>query len=197
MNDIHLDDKQASSQPSSELDLYDEAVHPTVSDDFLKQNNLGLGNYTEREMWQQVESFADGLFGDAAFANLLGERAIKETKRKLATEGISFLKEDGSQLEFEPWDEKSKYDEGDYHRPREAVRERGEEIWSRLDDAMKREAIREKVGADGWTPPQWRMLMMRHEGSRSKGARTLDNLFGRVQEHKVDEDSADALESEL
>jgi hypothetical protein len=194
MNGPNLDDKQATSQPSSELDLYDEAVHPTVSDEFLAENNLGLGNYTEREMWQQIQSFAEGLFGDSAFARILNERTIKETKRKLATEGIEFVREDGRSIEFESWEEKSKWES---HERRQAIRERGDEVWHNLDEEDKVRAIAEKVGGGDWTPPQWRMLMMRHEGSRSRDAQTLDNLFGRVQEHKVDEDSADALEGEI
>jgi len=29
-----------------------------------------------------------------------------------------------------------------------------------------------------WVPPHWRMLQARHEASRSRGARLMDNLFG-------------------
>jgi len=181
-------------QPSTEIDLYDEAVHPTVDDDFLQGNNLGLGNYTNSEYWQQVQSFAQGLFGDSAFGRLITDRAIDETKRKLATEGWSYTTEKGDKTEFDPWTERNKWDD---HQRRQAIRERGEDIFQKLSDERKLEAVSDKVGLRNWTPPQWRMLMMRHEGSRSRGARVLDNLFGRIREERVADETSDPLEGEV
>jgi hypothetical protein len=180
-----------STAPPTEIDLYDEASGSTVDDPFLSRNNLGLGNYGKQAYWQQVESFADGLFGDTAFGRLLTKRAVAETKRKLAVEGWTCEKASGGVIEFDSWDEQSKWED---HERRQAIRERGEEIWNRLDDEQKAAAVEEQAGAGTWTPPQWRMLMMRHEGSRSIGARLMDNLFGRVQEQKVSDDTSDALD---
>jgi len=196
MPNINLDDKRTSQDTAnSEIDLYQEGVAPTVDDPFLSQNNLGLGYYKDSEYWQQVESFADGLFGDAAFSRIISERAIAETKHKLATEGWQYILETGEAIEFDAWDERAGADE---HRPRREISQRGEQIWDKLDDQQKMEAVSDKVGSSAtWTPTQWRMLMMRHEGSRSRGARTLDNLFGRVSVQQVDDDVSEALEGEI
>jgi len=60
----------------------------------------------------------------------------------------------------------------------------GDELEERREQAAKRrlEKIEEHTGITrDWIPPHWRMMQMRHDTSRSRGARLLDNLFGRIR----------------
>jgi hypothetical protein len=167
--EFRKEDKQGNSAPASETAIYGEAVRPASSDEFLEQNNLGLGNYEESTYWQQMESFRSGMYGDAAFARRLVSRAIDQTKRALAI------------------DEWEKLDEDDRHwkDKREWLNRKGNEIWNNLDPSERRALLAKHTGIDrNWRPPHWRMLMARHEGSRSIGARLLDNLFGRKKESR-------------
>lgn len=175
--------------PGSDLDLYDKVVDPEISEEFLRDNNLGTGNYSEGELWQQVESYGQGIFADAAFAGKLLERRIEETKRTLAREGAKVLTEDVA-LTVTGWEdlsdeEKEELDEELQDR-RRYIQEKKEELWSELDTDEKVTLVEEISGVPDWMPPQLRMTLMRHEVSKSKGARTQDNLFGRVKEFQGD-----------
>ena len=180
-----INDGAGRDGPVNELDMYNRAVEPPVDDDFLGSMNLGLGYYSSREYWQQVESFRQGLYADAAFARPLNQRAIEEAKRGMGLEAWNNLDED----------EREKKDR------RRFIRAKGEERWQGLmpsktaseytsQQEREEEAARRRRHAIdnyaetslGFTPPHWRMIMMRHEASRSRGARLLDNLFGRVRE---------------
>lgn len=166
-------DKEGHAGPSSSLDIYDEAVKPSADDEFLDSSNLGLGYYETKEYWLQVESFRKGLYADAAFSRTLIERSISETKHFLGREKWENL----------PDGKREEYDRRRY------IDIKGEEIWEQLDEAQKFETLGEVTGiTSDWRPPFWRMMMMRHEASRSRGARLLDNLFGRVSEFKSDGD---------
>lgn len=76
-----------ANRPQDSIDVYDKASSPTAEDEFLDNNNLGLGVYDQAEQYQQVESYKMGIFADAAFGRRLEERAIAETKRQLAIDG--------------------------------------------------------------------------------------------------------------
>lgn len=184
-----LNDGNARDGPVNELDMYNRAVEPPVDDEFLGSMNLGLGYYSRKEYWQQIESFRRGLYADAAFRRPLNHRAIKEAKRAMGLEAWEKLDED----------EREEKDR------RRFIRAKGEEKWQNLmpsktaseystqqereEEAARRrrQAIEEYAESDiGFTPPHWRMIMARHEASRSRGARLLDNLFGRVREFMGD-----------
>jgi hypothetical protein len=78
-------------QPSQDLEVYNKATEPTAQDDdFLQRNNLGLGYLDENELWQQLERFADGMYGQAAFQDKIVRKAISQTKRKLDSRGSRF-----------------------------------------------------------------------------------------------------------
>lgn len=171
-------DQNRLEEPKSELDLYGSALGPTtVDDEFLQRTNFGLGNYSSREMYQQVESFRDGLFADAAFSSVLLERAVDYTKRRLAEQ--QWQEEYGDQ------------DDPDVSR-REYIEANADDIWESLGSVEDREepspqqakldAMAKHAGVTSdWVPPHWRVMKMRHEASRSRDARLLDNVFGRVK----------------
>lgn len=178
-----VDDKNGRSSPGSELDLYEMVVDSTVDDDFLAENRLGLGYYSDHEFWQQIQSYKNGMYGDAAFTRRLVERAVAETVTELGLNGYVYRDEDEDTLvkTKDGWTELDE-DEQDEEDRRRFVRERGAEIWRQLPDDVKMEALEETTGiSEGWKPPHWRMLQMRHEASRSRGARLLDNFFQRVR----------------
>lgn len=167
-------DKQARDGPTDSLDIYGEASD-TADDELLESANLGFGNYSEGMMWQQVESFKDALFADAAFARLLVGRCIEQTQRRLGEEA---------------WAEEvveSGADESNHDR-REYIDRRGTEIWKELSEQQRRDAMEKHYGVGyEWRPPHWRMMMARHESSRGRNAHLLDNLFGRIKKKIVDD----------
>lgn len=170
-------DKQARDGPTDSLDIYGEASD-TADDELLESANLGFGNYSEGMMWQQVESFKDTLFADAAFSRILIGRCIEQTKRRLGEEA---------------WQDEV-IDSGaspDKHDRAEFIAERGEEVWEQLNDAQRREKMQQYYGVGyEWRPPHWRMMMARHESSRGRDAHLLDNLFGRIKKKIVNDESS-------
>lgn len=191
-------DNSGDDQPSSQLDIYHEAITPQVQDELLSESNLGLGNYDDAEMWQQVESFRDGIFADEAFGRILTDRAIDETKRELALEGFRFEfgEDDLEDIDEDGWTDLDD-EERDRRDRRRYIEERGEQIWGALPEELRYRTLVEVTGFEKqWIPPHWRMLMMRHEASRSRDARTLDNVFGRVSRIEKD-DTSDVPDSRL
>lgn len=201
MSKINTPDTNPPRGPNSQIDLYDEAIRSTVDDEFIGRENFGLGYYREREMWQQVESFRYGLYAMTAFTRRIRERAIQETKRKLAEHGWQFVDPKTKKpVEIEGWEQLDEEERAEKDR-RRYLEERGEEMWQILirkrdpetGRRPAREALSELANLDkDWRPPHLRMAMMRHESSRSRGARLLDNLFERKKERvtNVDPDAA-------
>lgn len=185
-----------NQQARDELDLYEQALNAVAGDDFLEANQLGLGNLRDEEMWQQIESYKGGMYGEAAFGRTIDALLVEETKRELAREEWRKLGDDDNErreeLREEGWEHPSK---------RAFIEEKMEEKWEDLRaprDVGSREDRREvtienrleKIEAvtgrlPGWTPPHWRMLLMRLDSSRSRDARLIDNLFDRVSRKEV------------
>lgn len=154
-------------------------------------------------MWQQVESFKNGLYAGAAFKRLIKERSIEETKFWLALDGWSYQVPDTKQTEqipgwkeMSPTERREKWEEdladqnGEIFDRRRWLDRRGEEIFEGLQQAQLPEARRyphleamsDLAGFESdWDPPHNRMTMVRHETSRSRGARLIDNVFQRVK----------------
>jgi len=194
----NLDDRGQENRSRSELDVYDKALRSPGVDGFLESENLGLGFYEDAERWQQIESYRFGLFGDRVFGEPLIDRVIDETKRQLAVKGKQFYDaESQAPKSMTGWDElneeqKNKLKTEEKIDKRRYIEDQGEEIWKSLSEKQRREAIEIATGTDRkWTPPQWRMLMARHETSRSRGARLLDNVFGREKVKRVFENRSD------
>jgi len=76
-------------QPNDQIDIYNLAIESTIDSELIDDVLLGLGNYSSREYWQQVDAFRKGLFSVEAFSRRLRERAIEETKTKIAKEGVA------------------------------------------------------------------------------------------------------------
>jgi len=188
-------------QPSQDLEVYNKATEPTAhDDDFLQRNNLGLGYLDENEIWQQLERYADGMFSQSAFQDKIVRKAISQTKRQLALQGTAFF--DHSRVEAVNVDGWQELDEDDRERTdktrREFLEQTGEEIWDRMDDEQRLAAIEMASGIDEeWTAPHHRILLAQHELSRSKGARALDNLFGRESKTIVESTDDEAARSLL
>jgi hypothetical protein len=181
--DFGKQSKESAGAPSSQIDFYHKVVQAAATDDeFLSANNLGLGNYDSSEYWQQIEAYRKTLFADAAFGRRIIDRAISQTQRALAEE---------------EWEELPESTQKSKSR-RRYLRERGEEIWDdELTDDQRIEQLRDVTGLTrDWTPPFFRMLLARHEASRSKGARLMDNAFGRVSENhqELDAEAAERFE---
>ncbi|WP_148414923.1 hypothetical protein [Haloferax sp. KTX1] len=179
---LNIPDKQRSGGPQSSLEVMEKAIESTDRDQFLSDANLGLGNYKDSEMWQQIESYKSGLFAEAAFSETILERAIDEAKIELALNGWTYWTEDENRYDWKPLDEIDDLE----HSP-DDIRQRGEVIWQELPDREKAAALEDHAGLTGeWTNPFYRMMMARHETSRSRDARLIDNIFGRIR-HVISE----------
>jgi len=171
------------------LEIYMEAVENKSGDSFLEEVNLGVGNYSDGEYWQQVESFRNGLYADTAMTQKIVERARLQTQRRL----VDAIYGDGDDRILRHIDYPDPEESGTPPK-KEYLENNMEEIWQGLGyesrdgesySATEHQAwlvhVCTGLGTD-WTPPHWSMMMARHEASRSKGARMLDNLFGRPPE---------------
>jgi hypothetical protein len=172
---VNVPEKSNSGdRPHSELDLYSRAIDEST----FPGANLGFGYYTDAEYYQQAQQYKYGMFADAAFGRALTERAVKDAKHGLAADGWSYTTEE-QKYEFEGWRHLSDDDQADEDRRRYFER-RGTKIWDQLPKHQRQQALVEYAGVlQDWEPPQWQMLKMRHDASRSRDARLLDNLFGR------------------
>ena len=169
---------QQQTTPGSMLEVYMHAIASSTNDSFLDQINLGTGNYDDSDYWHQLESFRQGLFADAGMTRKLMERARYETKQALV-EAI-YERPDSKILRdvnILPKGARSK---------REYFEEHGDRLWDSLgSEGMSTEAhqarlVHQVTGIPyDYTPPHWRFLKARHKTSQSKGARAMDDLFGR------------------
>jgi len=196
-----------TQETRDQLDLYEQAINAVAGDDFLERNQLGLGNLEDDEMWQQIASYKSGMYGEAALGGTIDSLLVEETKRELARERWEKLGENDEDRR------ETLRDDDDWSHPpskRVFIAEKKEEAWESLgpgrdvgsaEDRRKVklqnqiEEIEDRTGRlPGWTPPHWRMLLMRLDSSRSRDARLIDNLFDRVNEQQV---SGDINTSEL
>jgi hypothetical protein len=190
MNTQYQQRRGQETQTRDELDLYEQAINAVAGDDFLETNQLGLGNLHDEEMWQQIESYKSGMYGEAAFGGLIDDMLVEQTKRELARQKWEELGE----TEEERW--KQMAEDMEYPSKRRWIEQKAEQCWERLkpdrdvgDAETRREVqiqkqvqeIIDKTGRPpGWTPPHWRMLLMRLASSRSRDSRLIDHPFDRV-----------------
>jgi len=187
------DQQDGQTETRDELDLYEKAIDAVHGDDFLERNQLGLGNLNDDEMWQQIDSYKNGMYGEAAFGTVVDNLLVEETKRDLALQKWESLGETDKDRR-----EALREDDWDYPSKRAFVQQTKDELWENLGpdgdigQSQDRRAVRiqnqiEKIEEvtgrlPGWTSPHWRMLLMRLDSSRSRDGRLVDNVFGRVQE---------------
>ena len=185
-NDISMSGSETAG-PQTELDMLGGVVNPDVDDELLDEVNLGTGNLSTNDYWVQNKLFEDGLFAEATLSETIVKRAFHQTKREVGAKGYVRLDDGGAIIKrWAPVDEREDHDR---------ALEWGEQIWMEITPAEQMDALDEVTGlAADWTPPHWRVLKARHELSKSKGARLLDNFFGRVQEVFGDGVSDDRLQ---
>ena len=162
--------------------------------DIFDGSAFGLGNYDEKLYWQQVRGFRKAFATYQMFGPELRERAVIETQRRMAVHGYKGLNYADNLVkkpayEDKPADEKadSKWAETDGDAV--TLEEYGREIWADLDNPEEdglsdeqQKAMREHTGVSGRFVSVFESLEdMRHEGSRSKGARLVDNVLTAAQ----------------
>lgn len=185
--DFEAKDKKRSSQPASTQEIYDRATAPTDDDEFLEHINFGLGNYSRRESYQQVELYLFGLYGQSAFGRTLRKMVEQKVKFKLGIYGWQHVTEDGVRREHEGWQSLDDAEQELEDRESYATG-RGADIWELLPNKEREQAMKQFADTDPeWTPPQHSAAMAHHEVSRARGARLMDNLFGRVSVQKLTE----------
>lgn len=183
------------NEPRDDLDVAYSIIRPSEYNDLLEQVNLGTGYYEDEDMAMQMRNIRKGIVTDMMFSETLRKRAIQETKVKLADEGFSFWNETKQEPKtWLPLDDKHVDERG----RTTALFERGEEIWSELADpkyALSVEqvaAIDEKTSLDPFKPIFHHLAAAYHESTKSKGARTQDNYFGRVKRRELQGDADEA-----
>lgn len=177
------------TEPRDDLDVAYSIIRPSEYNDFLAQLNLGTGYYSEEDLAMQMRNIRKGLVTDIAFSETLRKRAIQETKVKLADEGFSFYNE--QKQEPQTWLPISDGDiDVDGNGRTAQLFNRGDEIWESLADPKfslsleQAAAIDEKTSLDPFKPIFNHLAASYHETTKSKGARTQDNYFGRVRRHE-------------
>jgi hypothetical protein len=174
--------------PGSMLEIYMHALRNSTADEFLDSVNLGVGNYDDGEYWQQIEAFRNGLYADTAMTRTIVERAKTETQKRMVDAIFGDGARDARILKHVDYPEPERG-----MTKQQYMDEHMEDVWEDLGvdaDEMQYSTTEHQAwlvhvctGLDlDWTPPHWRMLKARHEASRSKDARLLDNLFGRPPE---------------
>jgi hypothetical protein len=170
------------------LEIYMRAVDNTTGESFLDAVNLGVGYYSDEEYWQQVEAYRNGLYADSAMTEKVIRRAVLQTKRRMV-DAIVDGRHDARLLKRVDYP-----DPGDGQSRQGYFEEHIDDVWEDLGyetadgesyGTHEHQAWLVHVCTDldmDWTPPHWRMLKARHEASKSKGARLIDNLFGRPPE---------------
>jgi hypothetical protein len=185
-----------TQQPRDELDVAAEIVGSSGYEELLQELNIGTGNYSPEDLAMQMRSFRKGMVCAVAFDGRLFDRAVYETKIKLADEGYQYYGDDGTVLEVDGLDELDDETVAENGGRGPTLRKRGEKIWARLaepGEALSKAqaaALSQKVGIERFKPVFWRLMAVYHEGSKSRNARTQDNFFQRVKKHLVD-DKAD------
>ena len=184
----HEDDQA----PRDELDLRSQIVEQSDGNPLLQQSNLGLGNYTETYLWQQVRSYRKGLYAYIAFGNVLTKRAIYETKMELGRDG--YVHFDENQKEVAQWDPLSEDDVRDDESSWTAERRRGKRIWDSLGEAPQPvtqkqvAAVIKKTGVEPgkWLPIYWQMVSGRHDVSRSLNAELIRDFLSDIKHLRDD-----------
>lgn len=170
--------KRAPGPPPTTEEIYDRATAPAAEDGVLEEVNFGLGNYSKRESYQQVELFMDGLYGEQAFGRAIRELVLHKAKYKLGLYGWEYA---GTQ--YNGWHQRAEGGEQtlDGLSKDEWAIEKGSDYWETLPEDQREQVIKQFADADPeWEPPHHSAARMHHEASRGRGARLLDNLFGRV-----------------
>lgn len=185
---------QSEESPESVLDYRHGIVQAQSEDEFLANNNLGLGVYGTREYWQQIDNFSQMLYAEAAFEDNLVQRAEYKAKRCIADRGFSYTvetEEVSHDVEVDAWDELDEESQAEVATDDDDWETREfdawvDEEWNSMPVAARLEAMRRFTEFDpGRHLPQARILLARHEMSRSKDGRLIDAAM--VDSHRIEE----------
>lgn len=164
--------------PRNALEYYHYAVQPQTVDPFLKDNNVGLGDYDRSELHQQLGTFADFLYGEAAFDTVLEARAARKARREAAREGFEthVPTDSGTRaVEIVPYDDAA----GEWG----SLDDYAAAQWEDLGVAAQVEAIRQFTDYEPGKPlPPAREFLARHELSRSKDGRLVSSAMTDTRE---------------
>lgn len=172
------------TEPRDDLDVAFSIIRSSEYTELLEQINFGTGVYDESDIAMQMRNVRKGIITNVAFNETLRKRAVQETKVKLADEGFRFYDETSNEPKV--WKPLSDADVDDHGRTT-ALFKRGEEIWASLADPKyslsieQAAALDEKTSLDPFKPIFHQLAAAYHEQTKSKGARTQDNFFGRVR----------------
>jgi len=171
------------------LDAQQEVV--TGSPDLGLATNFGHGNYDKAEFYQQIRNFRKAAVAVELFERIVLERAIYETKVRLALDGIAFYDDDGNEVvQHDPIDPDPK------HRTKR-IREEGDKIWRKLDDTdrvLSQKQVAAIMQKSGHDPANWKnfyaqILVFFHESSRSIDAELLRDFLTGIKELRGVNDS--------
>lgn len=175
-------------QWNDELDAYAQLLGQ--SPDLDMGTNFGQGNYNERVFYQQISNYRRAAKAMELFQRILLERAIYETKVKLAQDGITFYDDD----QMETFQEDGIEPDAE-HRARD-LRKKGEKIWQKMNESdrvlsdRQVKAIVQKTGHDlDWQNFYAKVLVFYHESSRSLNAELIRDFLTGIQELRGDTDS--------
>lgn len=176
-----------------ELDAYEQVLGQ--SGDLDLSTNFGLGNYDTRIFYEQISNYRKAAKANELFQRLIVQRAIYETKIKLAEDGIKFY--DEGDMEPKSWD--GIRDGSDTNTRRQDLRDRGTEIWQELGDANRAlstkqvNAVVRKTGHDlDWQSFYAKVLAFYHEGSRSVHAELIRDFLTGIKHLRNDADAETA-----
>lgn len=93
-SDYNIQDARPSSDPKDEIGVLSQVMESPDGDGLLGRVRLGLGFFTKAERYQQVERYRKGMYGDAAFGDVIPELAIQHTEYELGEEAWSRLSDD-------------------------------------------------------------------------------------------------------
>ncbi|MFB6200394.1 MAG: hypothetical protein ABEI98_00080 [Halorhabdus sp.] len=193
MNQAKSQSKQSGNgngkgQWNDELDAYEQLL--AASPDLDLDTNFGLGNYNERIFYEQIANYRKAAKANELFQRIILQRAIHETKLKLAEDGIHFY--DEGNMEPQSW---AGVDEEEPESRRRLLRERGDEIWQALGDANRAlsdkqvNAVVRKTGHDlDWQSFYAKVLAFYHESSRSVDAELIRDFLTGIQHLRSDAD---------
>lgn len=182
-------------QWNDELDAYAQLLGS--SPDLDMGTNFGHGNYNQRIFYDQISNYRKAAKAMELFQRILLERAVYETKIKLAQDGITFYDDDNQEV-FQA----NGIDPDREHRSKD-LREEGQRIWQRMNESdrvlsdRQVKAIVQKTGHDlDWQSFYSKVLVFYHETSRSLDAELIRDFLTGIQELRGETD-ADAVKGIL
>lgn len=171
-------------------DTHEEFAESTVDDREIQRNNFGAGVYRNSELYEQTDRFKRTINANAGIGEDIRKRAKGEAWLRLGRKGWTIRAND-TLNRFPSYEEA--FDIEEYANFAEEAKAKSDDkrdeeltygrlVWEDMSDLEREYAITELSSLDEpFDPPEFRVAKFFHEGSRSKGGRLMDNVFGRVR----------------